>query len=185
MADITTASKPGKPGVRKSQQKQARVDLTPMVDLGFLLITFFIFTTTLSSSKAMQLNLPKNSHIRTPSAESATLTIIPINEKQVAWYAGQFSDAMAAKSFGITGYDQLTGIGNIIRQKQASLDQHARFTREDLMIIIKPTENAVFKNTIDMLDEMLLNDVERHAMADLTPEEKAWIAKETASGAMQ
>ena len=86
-------------GVKKSKKLSTRVDLTPMVDLGFLLITFFIFTTTMSEPTSMKLNLPKD--VKDPKdfmdlKESSVITIIPSKDNQIYYYVS------ASRSVAIT-----------------------------------------------------------------------------------
>src|SRR2546430_12355199 len=82
------------PGVKKAKKLSTRVDMTPMVDLGFLLITFFIFTTTMSSPKAMNLNMPKdtkNEEELNKAKESGALTIMLGKDNTVYYYEGQLA----------------------------------------------------------------------------------------------
>src|SRR5436189_6418171 len=82
------------PGVKKAKKLSTRVDMTPMVDLGFLLITFFIFTTTMSSPKAMNLNMPKdtkNQEELNKAKESGALTIMLGKDNAVYYYEGQLA----------------------------------------------------------------------------------------------
>ena len=87
MAEITNNSKQikGKRLIRKS----TRVDLTPMVDLGFLLITFFVFTTTMSSVKAMAMVSPKDNTTKTDDlCESCVITILAAANNKLFYYEG-------------------------------------------------------------------------------------------------
>ena len=80
------------PGVKKAKRLSTRVDMTPMVDLGFLLITFFIFTTTMSSPKALNLNMPKdtkNQDELNKAKQSGALTIMLGKDNHVFYYEGQ------------------------------------------------------------------------------------------------
>ena len=74
------------PGVKKQTRKDTKVDMTPMVDLGFLLITFFIFTTTINSPKAFKLNIPDDTakdEEQTEAKASGAFTVLLSKNNQV------------------------------------------------------------------------------------------------------
>ena len=163
MAEMDTSGGGGHkkgPGVKKSKKQSTRVDLTPMVDLGFLLITFFIFTTTMSQPTAMKLNLPKDTdkpEEQNKLKESAALTVMPNKGDMVYYYEGQ--DIMKIQS---AKYKQI---------RDVILDKKRRTDPKDFMVIIKPGPDATYKNTVDMLDEMKIDDVKRFALVDISPDE--------------
>ena len=163
MAEMDTSSGGGHkkgPGVKKSKKLSTRVDLTPMVDLGFLLITFFIFTTTMSQPTAMKLNLPKDTDKpdeQNKLKESAALTVMPGKANNVYYYEGLDPTKIQTSNFKT--------IREVILNKKRSTDP------KDFMVIIKPTQDATYKNTVDMLDEMKIDDVKRYALVDITPDE--------------
>ena len=174
MAEITTTSSAPKPGVPKSKKLSTRVDLTPMVDLGFLLITFFIFTTNMSQPTAMVLAMPKDSPDSTQIGNSGALTIFPLADNKIFYYHGALDKAIAGGLYGVTNYSYSKGIGNIIREKQAALDRSG-VGRKELMLIIKPTDQASFGNTVNVLDEVTINGITRYALTDMSPSEKEMI----------
>lgn len=148
------------PGVAKSKKQSTRVDLTPMVDLGFLLITFFIFSTTMSQPTALNLNMPKDTKDETESMkvkESGSLTIMLGKGNVVYYYYGIDPTTMQTTTY--------KGIRDIILAKKKSTPA------EDLFIIIKPDKDATYKNAVDMLDEMNINDISKYAMVDPSPQE--------------
>ena len=58
MEEMGISSRQKRNGVKKMYKKNTGVDLTPMVDLGFLLLAFFIFTSTLAKPNALSIKFP-------------------------------------------------------------------------------------------------------------------------------
>lgn len=162
MAEINTASTTGNKSRKHGKKLSTRVDLTPMVDLGFLLITFFIITTTMTENKAMKLIMPADGPPM-PSAASTTITLLPGSNDSVFYFAGQLNNALANNYAGWRSYHIMTGVGDLIRTRKKEL--HLSGRQEDLMVIISPTDNSSYKNIIDLLDEMLINDVKRYVVS--------------------
>jgi biopolymer transport protein ExbD len=179
MAEINTPNVAGgKAGARRSKKLSTKVDLTPMVDLGFLLITFFIFTTTMSESKAMKLIMPDDSKgNQNEAGESTALTVIPLADNKVFYYHGQLDNALKANSWGVTNYSEVDGLGKIVRIKQAALDKVKPGNRKELMLMIKPSPESNYESVVSALDEAMINDVKKYAIMDITPEEKDIIAQ--------
>jgi biopolymer transport protein ExbD len=183
MAEINTPDAAGgRTGVRRSKKLSTKVDLTPMVDLGFLLITFFIFTTTMSDPKVTKLIMPNDSvrDNNMPVGQSAALTVIPLANNKVFYYKGELSDALKANTWGITTF-ATNGLGQIVRNQQAFLDKMGAGKRKDLMLMIKPSAESNYENVVNVLDEVMINDVKHYAIMDLTASEKDVIAQKAGS----
>jgi biopolymer transport protein ExbD len=179
MAEINSNAGHGrqKGGVRRGKKLSTKVDLTPMVDLGFLLITFFVFTTSMSKPKAMDLFLPAGETPTINSGESSTLTAIPLSGNKVFYYHGNLNSALAINMYGTTTFALKNGIGDIIREKLIALDKNPKLKKGDMMLIIKPTEDASYENVVHALDEVLINVVPHYAFVDLDVEEKEALKK--------
>jgi biopolymer transport protein ExbD len=172
MAEINTqAGHSCRAGVRRSKKSSTRVDLTPMVDLGFLLITFFILTTTWSKPHATHLNMPAKGE-GSKVGENATLTLVALSNNKVFYFNGVLQDALKKGSFGVTGYGLNGGIGDIIRQKQEAMDKSYKGGRKEMMLLIKSSADASYKNIVSLLDETLINNVGRYTMVDFPSDEK-------------
>src|SRR5262245_17212241 len=147
----------------RNKKQLLRIDMTPMVDLGFLLITFFVFTTTVSTPSATDLFMPKDDSTNTPTtlSKSLALTLLLDEQSRIFYYNGDVDDALKAKEIFETNFSTYTGIGKIIRQKQKDLDANEKFEngRKEMMLLIKPTSKSVYRNVVDALDEAMINDV--------------------------
>jgi len=162
------------PGVKKAKKLSTRVDLTPMVDLGFLLITFFIFTTTMAQPTAMSLAMPKDTDKPdelNKVKESGALTLMLGKSDVVYYYFGSDPSKMQT-----TGYKDV---------RKIILDKKKSTPADDLFITIKPDADATYKNAVDMLDEMSINDIKRYAMIDPSPDEYKMIQMTEQAGGIK
>jgi biopolymer transport protein ExbD len=181
------------PGVKKAKRLSTRVDMTPMVDLGFLLITFFIFTTTMSTPSTMDLFMPKDTNKdedQNKAKESGALTIMLGKNNIVYYYEGQLLPD--ASNFKTSNFKDIRSEIISKRKEVISTHQHDASCEKiwaqnkgdknscldrDFVVVIKPDPDATYKNTVDILDEMTINGVKRFAMVDLFPQELQLIQK--------
>jgi biopolymer transport protein ExbD len=169
-------------GVKGRKTLPTKVDMTPMVDLAFLLITFFIFTATMNEQVTMNLVMPKDGP-KTPVKETGALTLILGKNDTVYYYQGELTNATDI---------QTTTTGNIrkiiIAKKeavearyipdplceQAKANHHQDIKdcrQEDFFVLIKPGTTSAYKTVVNVLDEMTINRVLRYSLASLNPEE--------------
>jgi biopolymer transport protein ExbD len=161
MNDITDLLYPRKkgPGVGKAKKHNLRIDMTPMVDLGFLLITFFIFTSTMTEATSMTVIMPETRGTPMPTKRSGAITLLPGDNEKVYYYEGEF-DPQNFKSTSIKG------IRNII------VDKKQRTPSDDLFVIIKPSGNSDYRNVVDLLDEMTISLIKRYALVKISDQEE-------------
>lgn len=163
---------------RKTKRKlhpSLRIDMTPMVDLGFLLITFFIFTTTMSEKKAMRLYMPADGGTPPTAPESKVLTVLLSSNNKIYAYEGKFEDAMKENKIV---YNMSSGIGQLIRDKQKRLlASDKKEGRNGLIFLVKPTKQSTYRNVVDALDEATINDVKKYMVAEPSSEECLYSSK--------
>ncbi len=176
MAEMNTSSESGRSrGGRRSKKLSTRVDMTPMVDLGFLLITFFMLTTTMAKPKALPLIMPADGE-STAVPESKSLTLLVENNNSVAWYEGMIMQEGQQVKLNRSNFSVQTGIGNVIRDKQRRVAR-AYGSADALVVMIKVAEGGSYRNMVDALDEMKINRVARYAVVDITEEETKMLAE--------
>lgn len=160
------------PGVKKAKKLSTRVDMTPMVDLGFLLITFFIFSTTMAQPTAMPLLMPKDTEKEEEQNKikaSGALTIMLGKSNGVYYYEGDDPSKIQASDY--------KKIRDVILSKKKSTDP------KDFVVVIKPNDEANYSNMVALLDEMTINEVKKFALVSISPQEnELLIATEKANG---
>lgn len=198
------SSKGGKHSKVRAKKASTHIDMTPMVDLAFLLLTFFIMTTTFSKPKTMDITMPVKDDIkeedRTKVPASQTMSIILTADNKVIWYFGQDDPsqppATSMATFSQTGENSIHKIileknslvSNQVKAVEDSVKRGLIEDKEDvikahkiavknaekkgLIVLIKPDETSKYNNLVDILDEMLICNVSRYAIVDLSDSEK-------------
>lgn len=172
--NFTTESAPRKrAGVGRAKRLSLRIDMTPMVDLGFLLVAFFVMTTQLSEPQVLRLTMPKEGP-NTPVPQSGTLTVVLDGSGQYAVYEGALDEPTAAASLRLAGSLGKAGVRDLIQDFQRRLDQSTlKDGRNSMVLIIKPTSRARFEQVVDALDEATINNVKKYVIDTQLPEEEA------------
>jgi biopolymer transport protein ExbD len=137
------------------KKKSLRVDLTPMVDLGFLLITFFLFTTTLSQPTVAKLVMPKDSPVTTSVKMNAVLALVLTRNDSIEYYEGNPTEKI------LPAYCAFAKLRSIIEQKQKKVGK-VLGDASQTVIIIYPGDQLTYKNFMDVLDEIQISDESRY-----------------------
>ena len=155
MAEINSGG--GKKEGKRSKKVSTKIDMTPMVDLAFLLITFFMLTTTFNKPQAMEVNMPDKTDKKEtqPLKESKAMTIILGEDNKVYWYMGLTDPKLEVSDFSADG------IRKVVLKKNKEVS--------DLVIVIKAMKTSKYKNMVDILDEMHITDSKRYAIVAITP----------------
>ncbi|MCE1199880.1 MAG: biopolymer transporter ExbD [Marinilabiliales bacterium] len=201
MAEIAINHRKGKKR-RRSKRLSTRVDFTPMVDLGFLLITFFMLATTLNKPQTMELALPAKEKIpeaeRTKVKASKTVTILLDKENALFYYEGtkenEIDPPLIRTNYSTAGlrqyllkrnFEVMARVRelNVAKEQKKLTEKEYEARRSELkkdkngpIVLIKATEGAVYGNLIDVLDEMAICNIDRYAILDITADDLRMIA---------
>jgi biopolymer transport protein ExbD len=170
--------------VKGGKKGSPRIDLTPMVDLGFLLITFFMFTTTMSKPKAMEIQMPyKDDKLKDEDKNKVkndeALTLLLSKDHRIYYYNGIGDDATKPPQVEVTYFKDHNGIRDVLINKkktvQGLISQGVLNAQDKAIVLIKPDENSTTADLINILDEMTINAIPVYAVVDITPVDKDFI----------
>ncbi|NCD68496.1 ExbD/TolR family protein [Mucilaginibacter agri] len=164
MAELNSA--PAKGGSRSVRNRAAvRVDLTAMVDLAFLLITFFMLTTTLQKNEALALAMPDKSSpndISDGVGASRTITVCLGKNSQALWYMGMADAPLTEPQ--VVDYSKM-GLRKAILNKRSQVMAQ---TGRDLIVLVKPSDHSIYDNLVTTIDELNIARVDRYAIVDIS-----------------
>jgi biopolymer transport protein ExbD len=181
MAELNTDGGGGKKGGKvRSKKQNSKVDLTAMVDLAFLLITFFMLTTTLSKPQSMDLTLPDKE--KDPTAkndikvdENRTITLLLGENGKLVRYMGMLEKPLVAPKDFSYGKE---GIRKDLLSRMEQVKQYSTAKgkpKDGMIVIIKPSKKSTYRNLVDILDEMAIVGVNKTGsyaiVNEFTPEE--------------
>ncbi|MCI1188005.1 biopolymer transporter ExbD [Hymenobacter sp. DH14] len=168
MAEIQQqAAGSSKPGKRRAKQLSTRIDMTPMVDLAFLLLTFFMLTTTFAKPAVMQLTMPVKPTDEEDSGlkHSQAMTVILGKDHQVHYFFGL--NAPQDKTVLVPEVKTTSFAPDGIRQVLLARQQQ----RHGLMVLIKPSPDSKYQDMIDLLDEMNITNQKKYALVKITQDD--------------
>lgn len=204
MAEVNTGDDGGghgKHGKKRAKKSSTKIDMTPMVDLAFLLLTFFVLTSTFNKPKTMEINYPAKDPNNKPMKINNALTFIltreGVDEKEngLYYYYGEFYAAgnkdgkvpteLTRTDFSANGLhkvlmernkptiDALNTLEDKYKRKEIADTTYKRLAldekgkREALTVLVKSDDKAVYKEVIDVIDELNVCNVGKYAVVDM------------------
>lgn len=184
MAEIMQDAKAS--GAKASRKKHSiRIDMTPMVDLAFLLLTFFVLTTTMVKHRVIPLSFPTG----TSHGKANGVTLILCPDKLVLWYAGAFKGKESIRKTDLSNKGLLHLMLNWNKVSRAKLELAIKHNpalsskeREDILsgndspvVLIKVMDQTAYQSLVTTLDYISLSSIQRYSVSELSPQEKSFI----------
>jgi biopolymer transport protein ExbD len=167
MAEINTSPKSPHQGKVRCKKSSLKIDMTPMVDLAFLLLTFFILTTTLNDAYIMQMQMPDEQQPGDPAPPSINakrvLTLVLGGENKVYYYSG-LTDPLVNETNYSSG-----GLRKVLIKKISEV--------KNLVVLVKPTDESNYANLVDTLDEIDISGVPHFYVTPVTQTDKMLVAE--------
>ena len=201
MAEVNTdqgggKEKGGKHSKVRAKKASTHIDMTPMVDLAFLLLTFFMLTTTFSKPKTVEINMPLKDG--EPTKVNNAITVLLSDKDKVFWYFGEFKPdetQLNQTDFSDNGirkllldknsaaHAEVKRLEDELAKRQIAdstfkrLAVEAKSQKSALMVLIKTDDKAKYRNVIDILDELSIASVGKYAVVDMMKDEYDLIQK--------
>jgi biopolymer transport protein ExbD len=166
MAEIQEKADSGKGGKKRAKKMSVHLDMTPMVDLAFLLLTFFMLTTTFSKPQTMEINMPVKEETpedQMPVKASNALTIVVGEDDKLFYYFGL--GEIADNPEVLESDYSATGIRKVLISPRVK-------SNDKMVVMVKAMEKSRYKNMVDILDELKITDTRKFALVEITDNDK-------------
>ncbi len=201
MAEVNTGGGgAGKHEKKRAKKSSTRIDMTPMVDLAFLLLTFFVLTSTFAKPKTMEINFPAKPEDDTKNIKvNNAITFIMTKDNGIYYYNGEFYPEGNAKGepatkllktdFSSEGLhkillernkptiDAIDKLTEQLKKKEIADTTYKRLAvgekgkKEALTVLVKADDQAIYKNIIDVIDELNICNIGKYAVVDMGAKE--------------
>lgn len=205
MAEVNTDSGGGgKHDKKRAKKSSTKIDMTPMVDLAFLLLTFFVLTSTFSKPKMMEISYPAKPKDKSENMKvNNALTFIMSEDNALYYYYGQFypepnkegktPTVLERTDFSDEGLHKLlldynkptvkaiTDLKNKFKKGEIADSTYKRLAikeqgkKDALTVLVKADDKATYKNVIDLIDELNICNIGKYAVVDMMPQELSLI----------
>lgn len=167
MAELNTKTAVDSKRKKRIRKQAPGVDLTAMVDLAFLLITFFMLTTSLNKPYQVDIAMPDQTQSDKTEIDENRIVSLLVGEGNIFWYHGDFQRPLVVP----TNIDLNT---NKLRQTLLEMKKQILTTTKgkDMIVLIKPSKQARTVDLIQTLDEMKITTIKRYMISKISPSEE-------------